>query len=267
MWWHNFLPSATIFQIGEISIRWYGLILVLAMVTASFYAARIFFQRQLLSWSKFEDLVFYLIIFSLVGARLGHILYTWPYYSQHLVDTVKIWQGGISIQGAILFGVVTLAWWCKKNGFKFYDLSDVLVVALVLGQAIGRWGNYFNQELYGQPTTAWWGIPIAWENRLYPYNQFTHFQPTFFYESFLNILLFVVLHFLSKIYQDKKGLITWVYLGAYGAIRFVMEFIRIDEEMLLAGWRLPQVLSLVLFCFSLLWIIFRYLKPLPKLKK
>lgn len=267
MWWHNFLPQATIFTIGPISLRWYGLILVSAMLGAAYYAYRVFSRQGLLVWKQFEDLIFYLIIFSLLGARLGHVLYTWPYYSQNLGDIIKIWQGGISIQGAILAGIITLLWWSKKHGFKFYDLSDVLVVSLALGQAIGRWGNYFNQELFGRPTQAWWGIPIAWENRFYPYYQFSHFQPVFFYESILNLLVFIGLHFLRKVFSDLKGLVTWIYLAAYGLIRFVLEFIRIDEAMLIGSFRGPQVLSLVLLIIAIIWISVKYLKPLPRFKK
>lgn len=267
MWWQEFLPPANIFSIGEVSLRWYGLILVSAIIIASIYAGHVFIKRNLLDFSKFEDLVFYLIIFSLIGARLGHVAYSWSYYHYNLVDIVKIWQGGISIQGAILFGIVTLYWWCRKHSYKFYDLSDVLVVSLALGQSIGRWGNYFNQELYGQPSRAWFSIPIAIENRFFPYYEFSHYQPVFFYESVLNLLLFIILHQLRKVFQDKKGLITWIYLGSYGAIRFMMEFIRIDQAMLIGVWRLPQVLSLILFLFSLIWICLKYLKPLPKFNK
>ncbi len=154
MWWHNSLPQATIFTIGEVSIRWYGLILVSGIALAAVYAGRVFIKRNLLNWSQFEDLIFYLIIFSLVGARIGHVLYSWPYYSYNFLDILKIWQGGISIQGATLAGVLTLFWWCKKHSYRFYELSDVLVASLALGQALGRWGNYFNQELYGKPSDA-----------------------------------------------------------------------------------------------------------------
>lgn len=267
MWWQDFYPQATIFTNGSFSLRWYGLILVTAIIVAAIYAFRVFRKNQLLNWAKFEDLIFYLIIFSLVGARLGHVFYSWPYYSHNLIAVFKVWQGGISIQGAILFGVLTLFWWCKKHAYKFYELSDVLAISLVLGQAIGRWGNYFNQELYGRPSDAWLSIPISVENRFFPYYEFSHYQPVFFYESILNLCLFLILHQLYKLFADKKGLVTWVYLGSYGLIRFVMEFIRIDETMLIGNWRLPQVLSLALCLFSLIWIIFKYLRPLPKSEK
>jgi phosphatidylglycerol:prolipoprotein diacylglycerol transferase len=267
MWWHNFLPQATIFTIGQVSIRWYGFILVSSIILAAIYAGRTFIKRNLLNWSQFEDLIFYLIIFSLIGARVGHVLYSWPYYSHNFSDIIKIWQGGVSIQGAILAGVLTLFWWCKKHAYKFYILSDVLVVSLALGQALGRWGNYFNQELYGKPSDAWFTIPIAMENRFFPYYDFTHFQPVFFYESILNFLVFAILHVLRQLFVDKQGLVTWVYLGSYGFIRFIMEFIRIDDTMLIGTWRLPQVFSLALFLLALFWVYFKYIRALPKMKK
>ena len=267
MWWHDFWPSATIFSMGPISVRWYGLILVVAMIISSLYARRQFLRRQILNRQQIEDLVFYLIIFSLIGARVGHVLYTWWYYQQHLLDIFMIWQGGLSIQGALLFGILTVWWWTEKHGQKFLAISDILAPALILGQAIGRWGNYFNQELYGRPTDAWWGIPIDFSNRISGYENFEYFQPAFFYESVFNIILFFVLHKILLKNKVAVGFLTWSYLAGYSLIRFVLEFIRIDQALLWGSLRLPQLISILVFIVAILVLFFKYSKPLSKVEK
>lgn len=266
MWWHEFLPSATIFSIGSISVRWYGLILVAAMIMAGLYARRQFLRRQILNEKQIEDLAFYLIIFSLIGARVGHVLYTWWYYQQHWLDIFMVWQGGLSIQGALLFGILTVWWWTKKHGQKFLAISDILAPAVILGQAIGRWGNYFNQELYGRPTDAWWGIPIDFPNRIPGYENFEYFQPVFFYESMLNLILFFVLHKVLTKKRTAAGFLTWGYLAGYSLVRFVLEFIRIDQALLLGNLRLPQLFSLLIFMGAAIIIVMKYLiKKQPKM--
>ncbi|MBT7552968.1 prolipoprotein diacylglyceryl transferase [bacterium] len=266
MFWQTYLPQSILFSWSFISIHWYGLITVLSILIAGWYALRIAKNKPSIAHAKLDSLFFYLLIFGFVGARLYHVIFfNWNYFSQNLFDIVKIWQGGLAIQGAIVAGILTVFFWSKKNGFKFWKISDWLAPALILGQAIGRWGNYFNQELFGQPTSAAIGIQISESNRVWGYENFSHFHPTFFYESILSLVLFYILYNLTRA-KLKAGAITLLYLGGYSLIRFGLEFVRIDPTPMFLGLRLPQVISLlaILAIIALFKVIY---KPLPKYDK
>jgi len=258
--WHNYLPQPVIVYLGVWPIRWYGLILVSAMVLASWLSGRFLLKRNILNRQELEDLIFYLIIFGLIGARFGHIIFTWDYYIIYPLDMLKVWQGGLSMFGALLGGGLAAFVWSKKKAIKFWSLCDTIVPFLALAQAVGRWGNYFNQELYGRPTAGWWGIPISEPNRLTGFENFNYFQPAFFYESMLNLILFFVLFkFLLKnpprlaigeAGKLKAGSLTFLYFIGYGLIRFFLEFVRIDDTAFVIGLRWPQVISLSLVIIS-----------------
>lgn len=265
LFWQNYLPHPIAFSFGTVSIHWYGLILVIAILIGLWSADKLL--SKTLSKGQIEDLFFYLIIASLIGARFGHVVFfNLAYYLQHPENILKIWHGGMSIQGALLFGFLTLILWARKWQVKVFTLADALVPAVALGQAIGRWGNYFNQELFGRPTDSFIGIPINSVYRVPGFEGYNFFQPTFFYESILNLILFLVLHKLTK-YQLKTGFLTLIYLLGYSLIRFFMEFIRIDPTILLFNIRLPQLISLVVVLLTLFFIFKYYLKPLPKVEK
>jgi len=259
----SFIPDPVLFSIGDISIHYYGLILVLAFIISGIYSRKILLNKSLLSKKKIEDLFFYLIIFGLLGARLFHVFFfEWRYYSNNIIDIIKIWNGGLAIQGAIIAGLITLYIFCKKNKLSFFNISDNIVPFIALGQFIGRWGNYFNQELYGKPTEGWYGIFIELENRVLGYEGFDYFHPTFFYESILNLILFIILINILKI--KKLGLATLSYLLGYSIIRFSLEYIRIDEAPLIFNMRAPQFLSLLVIVIILFVIYYKYLQKVKK---
>ncbi len=264
MFWQSYLPQATIFSFGPIVLRWYGLILVLAIVLAVYYSLLKAKNKPTVASEYLDSLFFYLLIFGIIGARLYHVFFfSWSYFSHNLVDIVKVWQGGLAIQGSILSSILVLYFWTKKNKENFWKFSDWLAPALALGQFLGRWANYFNQELYGLPTKMWFGIPIEYKNRVEGFEQFTHFQPTFFYESVLNLLSFGFLVFLVR-KKVKPGLVTLVYLANYSFIRFFLEFVRIDPAPMFLTWRLPQVVSFLVFMVVILYIFLLRTKLLPK---
>ncbi|MFA5126930.1 MAG: prolipoprotein diacylglyceryl transferase [Patescibacteria group bacterium] len=264
MWWQNYWPQANIFTVGPIAVHWYGLILAFGLLAAGFYSYYQLRKKQILIASQFEDLIFYLVIFSLLGARIGHVFFTWYYYQDHLADILKVWQGGLSWWGGFLAGVCVLIWWAKKHQMNFFAIADIVAPAAALGQAIGRWGNYFNQELYGRPTNGWWGIAIAPQHRLSGYERYDYFQPTFFYEFILNLLLFFALNKFLQFAKIKTGLVTWLYLAGYALIRFSLEFIRIDDTPTWWFLRAPQVISLLVFILAIFSIIGLRHKPLSK---
>ena len=192
------------------------------------------------------DLAFWLVIAGIVGARLYEVFFIdWDYYKNNLSAIFKIWQGGLAIHGAIIAGLIVLWFWAKKKKFSFWRLTDWLAAPLALGQAIGRWGNYFNQELFGPPTNLPWGIPISQANRPAPFIDTQYFHPAFFYESILDLVLFLIIIWAIK-RGYRTGWATVIYFLGYGLIRFFMEFIRIDETPQIFGLRLPQLASLLI---------------------
>lgn len=256
MFWHNYLPDSIILSVGPLAIHWYGLILVSAIIVSALIARRYFIKKNILTADQFEDLAFYLIIFGLIGARFGHVVFfNLSYYLQNPVDIFKVWQGGLAIQGALLFGFITAVLWSRRHKVNFWKLTDGVVLAVPLGQAIGRWGNYFNQELFGKPTDAWFSIPIDINYRIEGYETFTHFHPIFFYESILSLVLFLVLYKIAFKNKLKIGQLTLFYFIGYGLIRFLVEFVRIDYTFSLGGIRIAQIISL-LFIFLVYYIYY-----------
>jgi len=246
MFWHDYLPESIIISVGPLTIHWYGLILVSAIILSALVARYYFLKKSILTAHQFEDLAFYLIISGLIGARFGHVVFfNLSYYLQHPVDILKVWQGGLAIQGALLFGFITAVLWSRRHKINFWKLTDGIVLSVPLGQAIGRWGNYFNQELFGKPTEAWFGIPIDINYRVEGYETFTHFHPIFFYESILSLVLFLILHKTAFKNKLKVGQLTLFYFIGYGLIRFLVEFVRIDPTFSLGGIRIAQIISLL----------------------
>lgn len=266
MWWQYYSPTPYIFHIGPININWYGLIMVLAIVVAGFLSRKKLNQDHVINYRQFEDLFFYAVVFGLLGARIGHVLFEFDYYLLRPQDIVKIWQGGLSLYGSLLGGVLAVWYWAKKRKINFFYISDRVLPFFALAQAIGRWGNYFNQELFGKATDAWWGIYIAPENRppLF-YNQ-SHYHPTFFYESVLDLSLFIFLFLLSK-KNPKTKIITFSYLAFYALIRFFMEFVRIDDTKIILGLRVPQFVSLVVFLAAVIVLLSLRTRSLSNSKK
>jgi phosphatidylglycerol:prolipoprotein diacylglycerol transferase len=241
----NISPNSILFEIGQLKIHWYGFIMVLAILIAMYLIDKLA-KRKEYNIEKLESLYFYVILVGLLGARIYEVLFfNWSYYQDNLLDIFKIWNGGLAIQGTILFSVVIVYIFCKKNKLLFWKYTDLLVVGLALGQSIGRWGNFFNQELYGHVSNLPWAIYIERTGSFH--------HPVFFYESILNLILFFILLKLFK-REHFNGLITLLYLGGYSLIRFCMEFIRIDPTPLILGLRLPQLVSFIVIIVSVIII-------------
>ena len=227
---HNFSPSPLLLDLGLIKIHWYGLLIAAAVFFCLWLALKLA-KRALLLPDHLFNLAFYLVIFGLLGARLWHVIfYNFDYFSANPLDIIKIWQGGLAIHGAILAGLITLLIYCRRHKLSFWRVADVLAIVLPLGQAIGRWGNYFNQELFGRPCDYQWCIPINPVNRPDQYLNSTYFHPVFLYESLLDLILFSFLLGLFMRQKITAGLITLFYLGGYAVIRFITEFWRLDSS-------------------------------------
>lgn len=254
---HFYHPNQIFLQIGPLAIHWYGLILALAMIAAvavSLYSVK----RRGLKTDDLLDLALLVVIAGIIGARLYDVfIIDWAYFSQNLDKIFYIWQGGLAIHGGIIGGALALYFWCRYRKQDIWQWLDIIAVALPLAQAIGRWGNYFNQELFGGPTSLPWGIPIAANLRPLIYRSFEYFQPAFLYESILNLILFAVLFWQFKKNRLKIGQAAGLYLVGYGLIRFAMEFVRIDVTAVLFGVRIPQLASIIAILVGLIIFIRR----------
>ncbi len=255
---YNFNPQPILLELGPLTFRWYGLMIAIGLLSAIFVSAYLA-KRRGRNTDDVYSLAFWLAIGGIIGARLyDFVIIEFDYFIGQPLDIFKIWQGGLAIHGAVIGGVIALVVWCRVKKQKVLDWLDLAAVSVPLGQAIGRWGNYFNQELFGGPTNLPWGIPIDMAHRPIQYLSSTHFHPAFLYESILNFILFLILSFLMKKDKLPAGAVALLYIAGYGLIRFVMELIRIDETTMILGWRLPQVVSVIatviaILIFSLLF--------------
>src|SRR3989338_1060453 len=250
-WFPEIAPVRVLFDFLGIQIQWYG-VLVAAGVLAGLAAARSVYRKRGGASSDIVDAAWFAVIAGLVGARLWHVfIFQWGYYSRHISEIPQIWQGGIAIQGGILAGLLTVYLFARKRALRFVSLTDALAVGLPIGQAIGRCGNFFNQELYGLPTTLPWGIYIEPDLRIAGFEAFSRFHPTFFYESTLTLLLFLLLWQRAP-REHRFGALTGAYLIGYGLIRFVMDFLRIDPMPVLFGLRYSQYISIAFLAIGIL---------------
>lgn len=254
-------PSPIIVQIGPFAIHWYGVLIV----TGAMLAAQI---TSGLSRNNGHDpemawnLLIVCLALGVVGARLYHIASSWEYYSQHPGEMFGLQMSGFGIYGAVVGGLVAVWAFAKYHKLRFLEWVDYAAPGLLLAQAIGRWGNYFNQELYGYPSNLPWAIYIAPENRLPGFELYQRFHPTFLYESLLNLAGFVVLLHLARNWRKGRlyGDIFFLYGIIYPVNRFVIEFQRPDAWKI-GGLPTAQWISIVsVLLFSSLLLIRRRLR-------
>jgi len=243
-----------VFRIGNFSIRWYGLLIALSFIPGIYVA-----YRMAQNWSINPDHVFNLAIIcaplGLIFARLFYCALNWQYYSRYPAQILYLWQGGLSVYGVIFGGILGALIYSFAGKINLLRLMDMGAVPLVLGQAIGRWGNFFNQELFGYPTNLPWKLYIAPEYRPQQYMAYNYFHPTFLYESIYNFILFAVLLSISRKKDIKPGVVVSLYLIGYGAFRFFLEFVRIEPS---AVWFMSwgQVASLATVVVGTLMLFF-----------
>ena len=254
-------PGPILFEVGPIAIRWYGLLIasaVLIGVSLSQYLAK----RRGVEADLLADLAIWLVIGAIPCARIYYVLFQWQEYVQRPEDIIAIWKGGIAIHGAIIGGTIATMIFARLNRISLWQLLDLVVPSLALGQAIGRWGNFFNSEAFGRPTDLPWKLFIPPSNRPLEYLNADYFHPTFLYESVWNILVFIVLISLfvwglKHKERYKVGTMTLTYFIIYSLGRFWIEGLRIDSLML-GPLRMAQVISLVIISLGVLGLIWLY---------
>ncbi len=253
------------FFIGPIEIRFYGIILMLGAVAGAWLATREAKRRGYepeLVW----DLFTYLLIGGIIGARLWHILTPPPssgitaaWYFTHPLDALAVWKGGLGIPGAVIAGIIVLFFYARRHKINFAEWTDISAPSLALGQGIGRWGNFFNQELYGAPTDLPWKLYIDPNHRLAGFLDVDYYHPLFFYESVWNLANMFLLLWISRRFADrlKAGDIFLIYLIVYPVGRFLLDFLRLDASMV-GGININQTVMAVVAVLAAFTLFLRH---------
>jgi phosphatidylglycerol---prolipoprotein diacylglyceryl transferase len=238
-------PGAIALQIGPLAIRWYGLLIATGVLLGTTLAHREAVRRGL-DPDKVLNVIVSAVLVGLVGARLYYVLFNWDYYGANPGRIVAVWEGGLAIHGGLIAGALATLLYCRHAKLSLPVTLDIMSPCVAIGQAIGRWGNFFNQEAFGTPTSLPWKLYIDPAHRPSHLAGFDYFHPTFLYESLWNLFVFLVLWFgLRKRLEGKPGALTLAYLGLYSIGRFFVEGLRIDSLML-GSFRAAQVASLLL---------------------
>lgn len=243
-------------EFGKFQIYWYSIFILVAVVVAYLVISKEAVKKDI-DKEFVINLTFYTIIVGLIGARLYYCLFNLSYYLSNPIEILKIWNGGLAIHGGIISGVLFIIFYCKKYRVEILKMLDIIVVGVIIGQAIGRWGNFFNSEAYGTVTTLatlqHLHLPQFIIDGMYIAGKYR--QPTFLYESIWNVLGFILLLILRRNRRIKKGQLTGVYLIWYSSARIVIESMRTDSLML-GPFRVAQLMSILLIFIGVILLIY-----------
>lgn len=248
------------FKIGSIGIRWYS-VLILVSFIIGYFLVLTRARKKGISGVYITDISLYLIIFCIIGARLYYCLLNMDYYKNNLLEILKIWNGGLAIHGGIIAGIIVLAIYTKKFQIGFFRMTDIIAPALALGQAIGRWGNFFNQEAFGPATT------LSELKKLH-IPQFiidgmkidgVYHHPTFLYESLVCLLIFIIIMIVRNSQHVKDGQITGLYFIIYGISRYFIEALR-QDSLYFGTYKAAQVISLIMIAFGVVLMILPFFR-------
>ncbi len=249
-------------DLGGLSIKWYGIIIAVGVVVALLLALRESSKRGL-DKELYIDLLIWAIPISIICARIYYVVFQWDFYKNNLDEIIKIWHGGIAIYGALIGAVATAIIFARVKKISFWQLADIAAPSLIIAQAIGRWGNFMNQEAHGAETTRSFleglHLPDFIINQMYI--EGTYYQPTFLYESLWNVLGFIVLLILRRT-KIRRGELFLSYVIWYSFGRFFVEGMRTDSLMW-GDFRVSQVLAILLIVVSLAIIVYRRIKQNP----
>lgn len=261
-------PSEICFSIFGLDIYYYGILMacaVLVGVSFSNFVRRKYYSEIL--ESDFFDIALVSIIAGFLGARLYYCLFSYTYYSKHFLEIFDFRQGGLSIHGGVLFGLIFGILFAKRKNVSVLKMADIFAYGIILAQAIGRWGNFFNSEAFGKPTDIFCKLYIPINHRPLEYVNYEYFHPTFLYESILNVLIFLILFFvLRKVLKNFDGFIFCSYLILYSIARILVEHLRIDSILSVYSIPLPIVVSVIIIIFSFIMMICIYKNHLKMLK-
>jgi prolipoprotein diacylglyceryl transferase len=260
-------PSVNGFNVGPLRLHAYGFLIVLGVFAAVWLADRRWRARGG-DAGTFSNIAVWAVPAGLIGARISSLLTDYELYEHNLLNAFKIWQGGLGIWGGIAGGALGAWLYIRRNNIDFLATADAVAPALPLAQAIGRWGNYFNQELFGRPTNLPWGLKIdptvvqnlfSASQRTVPqaYLQAKAFQPTFLYESLWDLAVVFLVLAIEKRVRLKKGYLFWVYVSLYTFGRFFTEYLRIDFAHKILGLRFNDWVSIIVFAIATILLLTR----------
>lgn len=244
-------PSSNAIELGPLKLNAYGLMIALGVILAVRIAGRGLERRNAGTVDDFSAVAMWAVPAGVIGARLYHVVTDWDRFSDSPGDVVKVWQGGLGIWGGIALGVPVGMWAARRRGLDVATVVTVAAPAIAAAQAVGRWGNWFNQELFGKPTDLPWALRVSESKTIAAgFDPGTTFHPTFLYESVWCALLCLVLLAVNKRGLLKPGRVFWLYAAGYTAMRFFIEGLRIDRAHEAGGLRLNQWVSIVVFVVS-----------------
>ncbi len=244
-------PADGVWHIGPLPIRAYALCIIAGIVFAIWLGERRWVARGGTA-GEVSDLAIWAVPFGLVGGRLYHVITDWHLYfgeGKNPVTALYVWRGGLGIWGAVALGIVGVWIGARMSGIKLLPMLDALAPGVLVAQALGRWGNWFNQELYGRPTDLPWGLEIDVAHRPAQYLDVATYHPTFLYECLWNLAAVALLVWLDRRYRLGHGRVAALYVMLYTAGRGWIENLRIDDVQLddVLGLRLNVWTSIVLF--------------------
>ena len=241
-------------QIGPLSIYWYGITMTSAFILGTalaYYNA----SKSGMDPEHVLNLLILIIPAAILGARLYYVVFSWEDYRQNPLEVFAIWHGGLAIHGGLLGGFLAGYYYVRKNKLDFWRTGDLLAPSIILGQAIGRWGNFINQEAFGGPVTREYisRFPEFIQSQMLIGGQYHH--PTFLYESVWNLMVFVILMVVSRV-KNFQGQVLLLYLALYSTGRFFIEGLRTDSLML-GPIRVAQLVSLLIVATAITLILYK----------
>ena len=245
-------PGDIAFSIYNLDIHWYGIIMSLSMLAGILiilFIRKKYFKN--ISIDEICDISFLLIIIGLISARLYYVILDYEYFIRNPLEIPAIWNGGISIQGALIGGVIFGLFYAKKHQLNFLRYADLFSFGIITGQIVGRWGNFFNSEAFGFPTDLPWKLYIPFASRPLEFRNYEFFHPTFLYESILNLGILAILFIVLNKYNNRKdGLIFFLYIILYSIVRIVVETIRIDSVLNIGHIHIAHITAVILIIVS-----------------
>src|SRR5713226_4321669 len=252
-------PGAIAFQLGPFVIRWYGILMATAIVVGLWLGHRQA-RREGLPAEDFISVAQWSILAGLVGARIYEVIFNWDYYGQYPTKIIAVWEGGLAIHGGLIVGPLVGAWLAHRWRVPVLRGLDIAAPGVAIGQAIGRWGNFFNEEAFGRPTDLPWKLFISPAQRPLGLQRYEYFHPTFLYESLWDLGIFLVLVLLLRPrLRRHPGALFFCYIGSYSIGRFAIEALRLDSFWL-GDFRVPQIASVVglaVAVVGLAWVLRR----------
>ena len=259
-------PSSGSLDIGPLSLNAYGLMIALGVVAAAWLFGRRVEEKGIGTREDASAISIWAVPAGVIGSRLYHVATDWERFRDNLGDIPKIWQGGLGIPGGIVAGIAVGLWMARRRGLPLGQVANAAAPALPLAQAIGRWGNWFNQELFGGPTDLPWALRIDDENLVAEgLAPGTTVHPTFLYESLWNLALCAMLLWIDRRWRPAGGRLMAMYVVGYGVGRFWVEGLRIDDADELGPFRWNQWVALAAIVGGLAYLVATHnkLDPVP----